>query len=130
MKLSAITDEISQDFEHALDVMLEYGVRHAELRGLWDINIADLDSSQVARAKEAMKARGISASCLATPFYKCDLDLDQGSVHGAMHLAKPRGFGEQIEMLRRCCGLAREFGTDLIRVFSFWRKGELTPQIE
>ena len=56
MKLSVITDEISQEFERSLDVMLEYDVRHAELRGLWGTKIADLDSSQVSRAKDAMKA--------------------------------------------------------------------------
>ena len=47
-----------------------------------------------------------------------------------MHLARARGIGEQTELLRRCCGLAHEFGTDLIRVFTFWRKGPLTPEIE
>ena len=47
MKLSVITDEISQDFEHALDVMAEYGVTGAELRGLWSVNIADLSANDV-----------------------------------------------------------------------------------
>lgn len=130
MKLAVITDEISQEFERALDVMLEYEVRNAELRGLWGTNIADLDSAQVSRAKEAMQSRGISACCLSTPMFKCDLEVDAGSVEGPMHLAKARGIGEQNELLRRCAGLAHEFGTDLIRVFSFWRKGALTPQIE
>ena len=130
MKLAVITDEISQDFEHALDVMLEYDVRHAELRGLWGTNIADLDSDQVSRAKEALRARGIDVACLSTPMFKCDLDVDEGTVEGAMHLAKARGVGEQLELLRRCSGLAHEFGTDLIRVFTFWRKGDLSPEIE
>ena len=130
MRLSVITDEISQEFEHALDVMLEYGVRHAELRGLWGTNIADLDSGQVARAKEAMGARGITVPCLSTPMFKCDLEVEEGTIEGPMHLAKARGIGEQTELLRRCCGLAHQFGTDLIRVFTFWRKGELTPDVE
>jgi sugar phosphate isomerase/epimerase len=47
-----------------------------------------------------------------------------------MHLAKARGLSEQIEMLRRCCGLAHQFGTDKIRVFTFWRHEELTPALE
>jgi len=130
MKLSAITDEISQDFGHALDVMREYGLAHAELRGLWNTNIADLDAAQTARAKDALAARDMQVCCLSTPVYKCDLDSDAGSVRGRMHLAQARGLGEQMEVLRRCCGLAHAFGTDLIRVFTFWRKGPLTPAIE
>ena len=130
MKLAVITDEISQEFEHALDVMLEYDVRHAELRGLWGTNIADLDSAQVDRAKNALKTRGMSVCCLSTPVFKCDLEADAGSIEGPMHLARARGIGEQNELLRRCAGLAHQFGTDLIRVFSFWRKGNLTAEIE
>ncbi len=133
MKLSVITDEISQDFEHALDVMAEYGVRGAELRGLWGTNIADLSPDEVARAKRALRERGMTAVGLATPMFKCDLDHDAASaasINGPMHLARARNLSEQIELLRRCSGLAREFGTDLIRVFAFWRKSDLTPAVE
>lgn len=130
MKLSVITDEITQDFERALDIMGEYGVVHAELRGLWGTNIADLDAEQVKRAKRAMAERGVTVSCLSTPFFKCDLDADEATVAGRMHLAKARSLSEQMELLRRCCDLAHQFGTGLIRVFTFWRKGEMTPAIE
>jgi sugar phosphate isomerase/epimerase len=133
MKLAAITDEISQDFEHALDVIAEYGATGAELRGLWGANIADLDDDQVARAKSALRSRSMRTVCLATPFYKCDLALDApnpGEEAGAMHLAKPRGLEQQMEMLKRCIRIAHEFDTSLLRVFSFWRKTALTPEVE
>jgi sugar phosphate isomerase/epimerase len=130
MKLSVITDEISQDFEHALDVMGEYGVRGAELRGLWSVNIADLSPGQVRQARRALAERGMTVTCLATPMYKCDLEQNAATVEGPMHLARARTMGEQLELLRRCAGIAHEFGTDLIRVFAFWRKGELTPAVE
>jgi sugar phosphate isomerase/epimerase len=77
-----------------------------------------------------MSARGISVCGLSTPFFKCDLDVDEGAVRGRMHLAQARGRSEQIEMLRRCAGLAHAFDCKLIRVFTFWRKGDLTPSIE
>lgn len=133
MRLAAITDEISQDFEHALDVLREYGVTGAELRGLWGTNIADLTVEQVQRAKQALRDRGIQVFCLATPFYKCDLAYEtenEGEAVGRMHLATPRGLEQQMDMLRRCIGLAREFETSLLRVFSFWRKEALTPDLE
>jgi sugar phosphate isomerase/epimerase len=130
MKLSVITDEITQEFESALDVMREYGVKGAELRGLWGTNIADLDAAQVSRAKKALSDRGMGVVCLSTPVYKCELFTEDPSIQGAMHLAKARGMGEQMELLRRCAGLAHEFGTDLIRVFAFWNRGPLTPEVE
>lgn len=130
MRLSVITDEISQDFERALDVAAEYGVKGAELRGLWGTNIGDLQADQTTRAKAALQQRGMTVAALSTPFFKCDLTSEDPSIAGRMHLAKARGFGEQIELLKRCCDLAHQFETDKIRVFTFWRRGELTPQIE
>ena len=133
MKLAAITDEISQEFEYALDVLLEHGVTSAELRGLWGTNIADLTDEQTARAKTALKSRGMNVVGLATPFYKCDLEVgspNPGEAAGAMHLAQPRDMVQQLAMLERCIALAHEFETPLLRVFAFWRKDILTPERE
>src|SRR5579871_5138886 len=132
MKLAAITDEISQDFEHALDVLTEYGIDAAELRGLWGTNIADLTPEQVERARAALASRGCKVVCLATPFYKCDIEGqdDKPVERGPLHLAPARGLEQQFELLKRCIRLAHTFDTGLIRVFTFWRKGPLTPEIE
>ncbi len=133
MQLAAITDEISQEFEYALDVMLEYGVKGAELRGLWGTNIADLSDAQAERAKTALQSRGMQVAALSTPFYKCDLApraANPGEAAGPMHLATPRGLEQQMELLTRCIRLAHFFETPLLRVFTFWRKEALTPEIE
>jgi sugar phosphate isomerase/epimerase len=133
MQLAAITDEISQDFEHALDVLVEYGATGAELRGLWGVNIADITDEQAARAKRALTERGLRVAALSTPFFKCDLDVEAanvGEAAGRMHLATPRGLPQQMDMLRRCIELAHLFDTSLLRVFSFWRKAALTPELE
>lgn len=129
MEISAITDEISQDFEHALDVMGEYGVRSAELRCLWDVNIADLSDDQVERAKSLLRDRGFRVCCLASPFFKCDLSGSEGA-SGRTHGAADRGLDEQMALLERCIHLCEVFDTKLIRVFSFWKQGELTEDIE
>jgi len=130
MKLSVITDEISQDLEHAVRVMQEYGVTGAELRGLWNVNIADIDDATARRAKNLLDANGIKVSSIASPFYKCDLFEESTEAKGPMHLATPRDLSEQIDVLHRCIDLAHFFETPIIRVFSFWKRGELTPEIE
>lgn len=130
MKLSVITDEISMDFEHALDVMLEYGVKAAELRSLWNVNIADLTDEQVGKAKAALDSRGMTVSCLASPLFKCDLHASGDRAEGRTHQAKDRSLDQQMAVLDRCVQLAGVFDTAIIRVFSFWRRGELTESIE
>lgn len=133
MQLAVITDEISQNFEHALDVMLEYGATGAELRGLWDTNIADLSLAQVTQARAALKARGMTVVGLATPFFKCDLlpvTSQAGKTAGPMHLAQTRPLEQQMALLERCIRLADVFETRLLRVFAFWRKDALSRDIE
>lgn len=130
MKLSVITDEISQDLEHAVQVMQEYQVRGAELRGLWNVNIADIDDATARRAKKLLDANGIRVTSIASPFYKCDLFEEGTEARGPMHLATPRDLSEQMDMLFRCIDLAHFFETPIIRVFSFWKRGDLTPEIE
>lgn len=131
MKLAVITDEIDADLEHALDVAAEYGVRGVELRQIWDKNIADAPQEYLDRAKTLLDARGMTVVGIASPFYKCDLPgVEAEGPAGPLHAASARGLGDQIALLERCIGIARFFDTTLIRVFSFWKRGTLTPEIE
>ena len=133
MELAAITDEIHSDLDYALSVMAEYGVKNAELRTVWDKNIADAPDEYVERIASVLRARNARPIGLATPFYKCDLphigELASGPV-GNTHDARERAFDEQIALLRRCIEIARVLDVKLIRTFTFWRKGLLTPEIE
>lgn len=93
MKLSVITDEISQDLEHAVQVMQEYRVRGAELRALWNVNIADIDDATARRAKKLLDANGIQVVSIASPFYKCDLfeeDTEARGCHAPRDTARPQ----------------------------------------
>ena len=131
MKLAVITDEIDSDLEHALDVMAEYGVQGAELRVLWDKNVTEASNDDWRRAKDLLDARGMTVVGIASPFYKCDLPgVESDSPAGSLHSASARGLGDQIALLERCFEAADFFGTNLIRVFSFWKRGMLTPALE
>jgi len=131
MKLAVITDEIDADLGHALDVMAEYGVQGAELRQLWDKNIAEAPRSYWQRAKKELDARGMSAVGIASPFYKCALPgVEPEGPAGPLHSASARGLGDQIAVLERSIEAAQFFGANLVRTFSFWKHGPLTPAQE
>jgi sugar phosphate isomerase/epimerase len=127
---AVITDEISQEFEHALDVMCEYGVRDAELRGLWGTNVLDLTAVQMERARAALNERGMRVCSIASPIFKCNLYPDAGaSETGPLHLASERPLEQQLALLERAIELCRYFNTNLVRVFAFWRQCALTEQV-
>ncbi|OFX14290.1 MAG: hypothetical protein A2Z18_10855 [Armatimonadetes bacterium RBG_16_58_9] len=130
MRLSVITDEISMDLAHAVDVMKEYGCAAAELRTVWDTNIADMSDEQVDKARKTLDEKQMPVCCLSTPLYKCDLPGQVGGAAGMTHQASGRAPEQQMEVLERCTKLARLFGTKYIRIFSYWKHGDLTCQIE
>jgi sugar phosphate isomerase/epimerase len=130
MRLAVITDEIGQDFAYTLDVLREYGLPGAEIRTLWGVNVADLSDAQVDDAHRLLLARGIACAGLATPLYKCDLDPESAEAGArAMHGARSRTLAEQAPVLERCLAIARRLEAPALRIFAFWRQGDLTPDL-
>lgn len=129
MRLCVITDEISQDLGHALAVMAEYGCTDAELRNIYDKYIVDADEELLAKAEAEIKRYGMNVPCIDTPLFKCDLD-GTGDATGATHGAKERTMDDQMHLLQRSIDLCKRFDAPYIRIFSFWRRGSMTPDIE
>src|SRR5260370_31858020 len=72
-KLSVITDEITQDFGHALEVAAkEFGVGFVEIRGLWNKNIVNLDEKEIAEAKALLGKYDLKVTDIASPLFKVD----------------------------------------------------------
>jgi len=131
MEVSVITDEIDNDLERAAAVMVECGVRVAELRQIWDKNIVDAPREYWERARDIFARQDIRVAGIASPFFKCDLPGDTSSAPaGRMHSAQVRGLDEQTQVLDRAIEAAHFFDTKLVRVFSFWRRGSLTQEVE
>ncbi len=131
MRLCVITDEISQDLGHALDVMREYGCTDAELRNIYGKYVVDADADDLAKAKAELTRRNMTVPCIDTPFFKCELHSSSGSdATGATHGARERTMDEQMHLLQRSIDLCKQFDAPFIRIFSFWRRGPLTPDVE
>lgn len=130
MLLTAITDEISMDLAYALDVMKEYGCTSAELRSIWDTNISDLSDAQLDEARRLLDERQMTVCCLSTPLFKCELGEESEGDVGRTHQATQRTAAQQMDLLAKCDRIGKLFGTKNIRIFSFWRRGELTVAVE
>ena len=109
-KFAVFTDEITQDLDQAIAVAKEYRCEAVEIRSVWDTGVHKFTDAQVAEVKKKTQDAGLAVCCLGTPFYKCEID-------------NPQEIEEHHEFLKRCCEIAQELGTDLIRGFTFWRRG-------
>ena len=128
MRITAITDEISQDLDIALDVLKEYGATSCELRNVYGVYIVDADDAILARVGSDLAKAGMTVDCLDTPLFKCNLDtVGTSDAAGATHNAAERTLSDQWPLLDRCIELALRFRTPYMRVFAFWRKGDLSP---
>jgi sugar phosphate isomerase/epimerase len=88
VRLSVITDEISQDLEAALEVCEDSGVGTVELRAVGGANIISHDQSSLKRIKATLEDRDFDVCAISSPFLKCHLQGD-GPPGGATHFAAP-----------------------------------------
>jgi L-ribulose-5-phosphate 3-epimerase len=65
MRLCIITDEISQDLDHALDVCEDEGVSTVELRAVGRANIVSHDDDSVEKIKATIDSRGFRVGAIA-----------------------------------------------------------------
>ncbi|MCS7060168.1 MAG: sugar phosphate isomerase/epimerase [Anaerolineae bacterium] len=104
--LSAFGDEIDNDLSKQLDALAELDIHHLELRGVWGVNVLDLDDTQVKQVKHMLDARGFRVSAIGSPIGKSFID-------------QPREY--ELQRLERAIQLAHALETPRVRVFSFYK---------
>ena len=130
MKIGIFSDEISQDFEHALEVIKELGAEYVELRSMWGKNLMDLSRNELKRVKELIEKRDLKVAAIASPFFKCHLrEEERDKTRGDTHLFQEKSYSEHLKILEHSFELAKMFDTNIVRAFSFWRKGNLTEEV-
>ncbi|HEV2578095.1 MAG TPA: sugar phosphate isomerase/epimerase family protein [Acidobacteriaceae bacterium] len=126
-----INDEISQDFDHACSVAAnDFGMNWIELRSMWGKNVCELSDDQVADAKKILAKYNLQVTDIASPLFKTDWPDAPKSKYGAKgdtFRAADTTFKQQEELLERCIALAKQFGTNKVRCFDFWRIDDVTP---
>lgn len=118
--LAVISDEISEDLSHALQVCTELGIRTVELRSIDGSSIIDHDAASVTRIREMLDDGGFDVCAIASPFLKTHIGDGSESI-GATHSAKSLSREEHWDVLKRSLEIAHQLNVPIVRAFSFWR---------
>jgi sugar phosphate isomerase/epimerase len=130
-RISVINDEISPDFDHACYVAShDFGMSWMELRSMWGKNVMDLSAAQIDEAKKILAKYSLRVTDIASPLFKTDWPDAPHSPYGSkgdLHGAAEATFKQQDQILEQAIVLAKQFGTERIRCFDFWRLDDVTP---
>ncbi len=128
-RLSVINDEISQDFDHACSVAAnDFGLHWIELRSMWNKNVTDLDTGQIAEAQRTLEKYDLRVTDIASPLYKVDwpgAPRKDGAPRDQFHA--DNDFSQQEALLEHCIELTKAFDANRIRCFDFWRLEDQKP---
>jgi sugar phosphate isomerase/epimerase len=128
-KIGVITDEISQDFDHACFVIArDFGLQWVELREMWGKNLQASSDAEITEAQKILAKYSLQVTDIASPLFKVDwpdAPKSQYSPPQDLHGAAASSYDRQGEVLERSLSLARQFKTDKIRCFDFWRLDDI-----
>ncbi len=128
-RIAVITDEISEDFGHACEVASQqFGMQWVEIRGLWNKNVLNLDAKEINEAKAILKKYNLRVTDIASPLFKVDWpDAPKSKFSPAGDFKSDFTYPQQEEVLKRSIELCRQFSTERIRCFDFWRLDDPAP---
>ena len=130
-KIGVISDEVSDDFDHACYVISkQFGLHWVELRGIWGKNLQTVSEDEIARAQKILAKYDLEVTDISSPLYKVDWPDAPHSQYGSkedLHGADETKFNQQQEVLERSISLAKQFKTNKVRCFDFWRIDDVKP---
>ncbi len=120
-KLGIITDEITEDFELALDFISHYSLEYCELREMWGKNIMNVSKDDLHRAKDLIEKHRLQVSDIGSPIMK--YNLPEVPARQEKRDTFRADFTEQDteRLFDEAFELASFFRTRKIRIFSYWR---------
>ena len=107
--LSAFSDEAGQSLEEQIAALERNGVAYTELRTVNGTNVKKLTESEAEEIEAQLAAHGLRVWALGSPLGKSEITMPQEEV---------------LEEVRHLCRLCKVFGTDKIRMFSFFHAYE------
>ncbi len=128
--IAVISDEISNDFDHACSVIAnDFGLQWVELRGIGGKNLQKLSDAEIADANKILTKYKLKVTDIASPLFKVDWPGAPLSKYAEQRdqFGADENFKQQDEVLARSIELAKAFGTNKVRCFDFWRLEDVTP---
>ena len=110
--LSGFIDEISSDFTEQCKVASGLGLKYAEVRSAWNINILDLTPEQLTSVHETLADHGLAVSSIGSPIGKIYIDEE---------------FGPHLDRMKHAAEVAHQLSAPYIRIFSFFLRPGATP---
>jgi sugar phosphate isomerase/epimerase len=130
-KIGVISDEISKDFDHACYVIAkQFGLQYVELRQVWGKNLQTITDAEITEAQKIIAKYGLHVTDIGSPLFKVDWPGAPPSQYGSKgdtHGAVETTFKQQEDVLNRSIFLAKQFNTNKVRCFDFWRIDDVTP---
>lgn len=109
IRLCAFADEAAVTLDGQIEALKKNGIEYVELRGVDGTNVSKLTEEEAEGYAKRLADAGIKVWSIGSPIGKIKLS---GDIEGHM------------ETLRHTCRLAKIFGTDRIRMFSFYEAYE------
>ncbi len=109
MNLGVICDGISRDLAHAVDVMDEFGLTHAELQFVGEKEVGEHSAQEIREIDALLRDRGMPVSCLSRHvFAGMTKDNRPGDDLHTRHL----------DALKRVIDMAHVVGSPLVRIMT------------
>ena len=128
--IAVISDEISEDFDHACSVISkDFGLEWVELRGMSGKNLQNLGEDEIASARKTLGKYNLRVTDIASPLFKVDWPGAPLSTYAEKRdqFGADASFKQQDDVLSHSIHLAKSFGTDKVRCFDFWRLDDVKP---
>ncbi|MGD0693422.1 MAG: sugar phosphate isomerase/epimerase [Terriglobia bacterium] len=119
--LGIITDEITENFAHALDFIAGYSLGYCELRELWGKNLMNLGREELYRAKRLLDQHHLRVSDIASPIFKYNLPEVPAQPESVDTFRASFTDRDSDALLHKAFELANLFETKKIRIFAYLR---------
>ena len=123
-----ITDEITQDFDHACSVASkDFGMHWVELRAMWGKSLMVLDDTQLAEVEKTLAKYNLQVTDIGSPLFKAYWPGAPKSEFGPKNAPAGDVLKHEDEVLEKSVALAKRFKTNKVRCFDFWRIEDVAP---
>ncbi len=125
-----LTDEVNRTLASALPFAAEFGVKRVELRNVDGKYCFRHDPAKLKEIHSLLNEYGVRVAVLSTPILKCVLSgstlaaISAREIKAAQNdlpIPDEQQSVQQMEYLRQAIAAARILGTDMLRIFSYWR---------